>query len=257
MNRVERAKQFLPFDALKGLKEELESREEKISRVPRHELTEERAEEISAVIQQLYKGAKIIMMFYRAGHYYELKGTIANVNTIYKYLLIGEEKIFFDDIELLGKYIEIEYQDSSDSENELKEFCSLCGIVGDEQPLYGDIINKRYFLDKTQMEIAEEIGISQAQVSRLEKSALKTIFNDSLLEPRHRVRGLLFKKNDYDAWERPDKPRRYGATRENAILQTADGVQFYVNTQWTKNSVENIIKIAREDGFRILVELNN
>ena len=41
-----------------------------------------------------------------------------------------------------------------------------------------DIINKRYFLDKTQMEIAEEIGISQAQVSRLEKSALKTIFSD-------------------------------------------------------------------------------
>ena len=40
-----------------------------------------------------------------------------------------------------------------------------------------DIINKRYFLDKTQMEIAEELGISQAQVSRLEKSALKIIFN--------------------------------------------------------------------------------
>lgn len=41
-----------------------------------------------------------------------------------------------------------------------------------------EIINKRYFLDKTQMEIASEIGISQAQVSRLEKSALKTIFGD-------------------------------------------------------------------------------
>ena len=41
-----------------------------------------------------------------------------------------------------------------------------------------EIINKRYFLDKTQLEIAEEIGISQAQVSRLEKSALKTIFGD-------------------------------------------------------------------------------
>ena len=41
-----------------------------------------------------------------------------------------------------------------------------------------EIINKRYFLDKTQMEIAEEIGISQAQVSRLEKSALKSIFSD-------------------------------------------------------------------------------
>lgn len=53
-------------------------------------------------------------------------------------------KIFFDDIELLGKYIEIEYQDSSDSENELSEFCSLSGICGEEQPLYGDIINKKY-----------------------------------------------------------------------------------------------------------------
>ena len=34
------------------------------------------------------------------------------------------------------------------------------------------IINDRYFIGKTQMEIAEEIGISQAQVSRLEKNAL-------------------------------------------------------------------------------------
>ena len=35
------------------------------------------------------------------------------------------------------------------------------------------IIIKRYFDGKTQMEIAEEIGISQAQVSRLEKNALE------------------------------------------------------------------------------------
>ncbi len=39
------------------------------------------------------------------------------------------------------------------------------------------IINQRYYEGKTQMEIATEIGISQAQVSRLEKNALKTIFN--------------------------------------------------------------------------------
>jgi RNA polymerase sporulation-specific sigma factor len=30
----------------------------------------------------------------------------------------------------------------------------------------------RFYKGKTQMEVAEEIGISQAQVSRLEKSAL-------------------------------------------------------------------------------------
>ncbi len=37
------------------------------------------------------------------------------------------------------------------------------------------IINKRFFDGKTQMEVAEEIGISQAQVSRLEKSAINHI----------------------------------------------------------------------------------
>ncbi len=35
------------------------------------------------------------------------------------------------------------------------------------------IISLRYYKNKTQMEIAEEIGISQAQVSRLEKGALE------------------------------------------------------------------------------------
>ena len=35
------------------------------------------------------------------------------------------------------------------------------------------IINLRFYRNKTQMEIAEEIGISQAQVSRLEKGALE------------------------------------------------------------------------------------
>ncbi len=38
-----------------------------------------------------------------------------------------------------------------------------------------DIIRMRFYRGKTQMEIAEEIGISQAQVSRLEKSAIGEI----------------------------------------------------------------------------------
>jgi RNA polymerase sporulation-specific sigma factor len=37
------------------------------------------------------------------------------------------------------------------------------------------IISLRYFEGKTQMEVAQEIGISQAQVSRLEKNALKSM----------------------------------------------------------------------------------
>lgn len=38
-----------------------------------------------------------------------------------------------------------------------------------------DIIKKRYYEDKTQTEIAQELGISQAQVSRLEKNAIATL----------------------------------------------------------------------------------
>lgn len=37
------------------------------------------------------------------------------------------------------------------------------------------IVEKRFFEGKTQTEVAEEIGISQAQISRLERSALKRI----------------------------------------------------------------------------------
>lgn len=37
------------------------------------------------------------------------------------------------------------------------------------------IVKLRFFEGRTQMEVAEEIGISQAQVSRLEKNALKTM----------------------------------------------------------------------------------
>ena len=40
-----------------------------------------------------------------------------------------------------------------------------------------EILLMRYYVGKTQMEVSEEVGISQAQVSRLEKNALKTIKN--------------------------------------------------------------------------------
>ena len=43
------------------------------------------------------------------------------------------------------------------------------------KPLESRIIRLRFFEGRTQMEVAEEIHISQAQVSRLEKNALKTM----------------------------------------------------------------------------------
>ncbi|MFD2925437.1 RNA polymerase sporulation sigma factor SigG [Halobacillus naozhouensis] len=43
------------------------------------------------------------------------------------------------------------------------------------------ILTKRFFQGKTQMEVADEIGISQAQVSRLEKAAIKEM-NSSMFQ---------------------------------------------------------------------------
>ena len=54
------------------------------------------------------------------------------------------------------------------------------------------IINLRFFEGKTQMEVAEEIGISQAQVSRLEKSALRSMKN--LYKIMKKL--YIYKKND-------------------------------------------------------------
>jgi len=65
-------------------------------------------------------------------------------------------KVFFDDIELLGKYIEIEYQDSEDAEAELKEFIDKFDIVGEPAPLYGTIINQRYDDNPTYREVFDK-----------------------------------------------------------------------------------------------------
>ena len=63
----------------------------------------------------------------------------------------------------------------ADSESDWLEEISL----KEEIKKLGDrerrILHKRFMQGKTQMEVAAEIGISQAQVSRLEKEALKKI----------------------------------------------------------------------------------
>ena len=52
----------------------------------------------------------------------------------------------------------------------------LCGVNTAQLPVLSEsekrIMELRYLRGKTQMEVAQEIGISQAQVSRLEKGAL-------------------------------------------------------------------------------------
>ena len=66
----------------------------------------------------------------------------------------------------------------SDKEDKEEKWTSELAIneaidkLGDKER---KILSMRFFQDKTQMEIASEIGISQAQVSRLEKNALSAM----------------------------------------------------------------------------------
>jgi len=60
-----------------------------------------------------------------------------------------------------------------------KKILQLIGAHKTRTAAYADCIGKllylRYFADKTQTEIGEELGISQVQVSRMEKKILKTM----------------------------------------------------------------------------------
>ena len=65
--------------------------------------------------------------------------------------------------------------DESDSGETWVESISLGEALGKLSPRELNIIKRRFYKGRTQMEIAEEIGISQAQVSRLEKSAIEKL----------------------------------------------------------------------------------
>lgn len=96
--RVDRAAQFAPFDALKGLQEELRKREEEHSRIEKKELSDEEIEEISRTIVKLERGDRVKVLFFYLGKYVEVIGMLMNKNTTYKYITVDDSKLFFDDI---------------------------------------------------------------------------------------------------------------------------------------------------------------
>ena len=71
-------------------------------------------------------------------------------------------------------YVLDQLGDSSDDKNWLDEIC-IKQAIKDLSEREKKILSLRFMQGKTQTEVSEEIGISQAQVSRLEKYALKKI----------------------------------------------------------------------------------
>ena len=90
----------------------------------------------------------------------------AEVESIYKTIYHGDGNT----ISLIDKIEETE----NDNEKLLNRLV-LQELISALEPQEKRIITMRYFLDKTQTEIAKELGISQVQVSRLEKKILKSM----------------------------------------------------------------------------------
>ena len=74
-------------------------------------------------------------------------------------------------------YVMDQISDKKNREENWVENLSLREAVNRLNKRERHIIDLRFYEGKTQMEVAQEIGISQAQVSRLEKNALKTMRN--------------------------------------------------------------------------------
>ena len=74
-------------------------------------------------------------------------------------------------------YVMDQIGDKNDDSNWLEEL-SIREAISNLTPREKKIFSLRFFSGKTQMEVAGEIGISQAQVSRLEKGALEKIKGD-------------------------------------------------------------------------------
>lgn len=96
MSMSNRAKQFAPFDALKGFQEALRKKEK--MPVPKKELAEEKAEEINEKLKQLTTGKLITVVYYNDGEYIQLTGTIIKIEKNKRYLQMAEIIIPIDDI---------------------------------------------------------------------------------------------------------------------------------------------------------------
>ena len=74
-------------------------------------------------------------------------------------------------------YVMDQISDKKNKEERWIENLALREAMRRLAPREKHIIELRFYEGKTQMEVAQEIGISQAQVSRLEKNALKYMRN--------------------------------------------------------------------------------
>ena len=81
------------------------------------------------------------------------------------------EPVYHDGSEAI--YVMDQVKDGKNTDDNWLENIAIAEALDHLNEREKHILDLRYFQGRTQMEVADEIGISQAQVSRLEKSALK------------------------------------------------------------------------------------
>lgn len=94
--RVSRAKQFVPFDALKGFREALAQKERII--VPKIELSEEVLEELDRKLHSLQSGQMVSVTYFHNSEYVKVTGIFVKIWESSRTMQVVNTKIPLDDI---------------------------------------------------------------------------------------------------------------------------------------------------------------
>ncbi len=96
-SRVSRAKQFLPFDSLKGFNEALS--EKRIEKEEKRELCDEVLMELNNIFNKIEVGSYVKIKHYKNKRYVESEGIVTKINYIKKKIeLSKKENINISDI---------------------------------------------------------------------------------------------------------------------------------------------------------------
>ncbi len=96
MSREERAKQFIPFAALKGYEDALREKEKVV--VEKIELSEERKAELDAKLHQVRKNDMVTVVYFHEDEYLKVTGMVSRFDTDARILKVVNTKIPFEDL---------------------------------------------------------------------------------------------------------------------------------------------------------------
>lgn len=96
MDRSDRAKQFMPFDAVKGLQEALRDKERIV--VSKVELADDYRDELDRILIRLKVTDMVTVVYFQEGEYIKKTGLISKLDRDAGYMNIVNTKIQFTDI---------------------------------------------------------------------------------------------------------------------------------------------------------------